>query len=509
MTKKWMAFLAPALALSFMAVGAEAQQHKARRLGNPATRFAKPLKSPDDLRVLLRSEKMKADVAAVLAEVGWKGSLEDLDRAAASAEIVAVKIDPGTRLPFMSSRTNRRPHALVDLVWLGQKPFDAYAFEFTSKCVRYRVAAPKPCGNFWVEELGPDKTSEQCVPPPPPMVSLGGASVCVTEPAEIPITVQNPPKDNAVKVAVDGKEVTNGTLMNGAYRFTFPATTKPGSYEVTATSGGVSSSARVQVNACIPTCSLTATTPAKRGQPFTVDMSGSRVAPGVQVGLQSAKIDVIDKKGAVVDTWQLAPGMSRTDAVIAKMGAHTLRGSVTDAAGQTSVNVCETPVEVQGGVFSLPTIPVFLGGYFGKERLTHDEAGDHDGGASFTAFSRCSPLAGFQVGLQPKLGEKAEFEAALGLKLPFDDDAHTTLFADAAVNGLVGRGFLGGGVSYWDIGKDSGGAGLLLQGGVDLDQNGRWQFLGQTRVPFFNQMDHIDNNYQFWGGIRFRPNASK
>ena len=32
--------LAPALALGFLAVTAEAQQHKATRLGNPATRFA-------------------------------------------------------------------------------------------------------------------------------------------------------------------------------------------------------------------------------------------------------------------------------------------------------------------------------------------------------------------------------------------------------------------------------------------------------------------------------------
>jgi hypothetical protein len=64
-------------------------------------------------------------------------------------------------------------------------------------------------------------------------------------------------------------------------------------------------------------------------------------------------------------------------------------------------------------------------------------------------------------------------------------------------------------VSFWDIGKDSSGVGLLLQGGFDLDPNGKWQLVGQTRVPFFNQLDDIDNNYQFWGGIRFKPNAWK
>ena len=62
MTKKFVAILAPALALGFLAVTAGAQQHKATRLGNPATRFAKPLKKADDLRVLLRADAMKADV---------------------------------------------------------------------------------------------------------------------------------------------------------------------------------------------------------------------------------------------------------------------------------------------------------------------------------------------------------------------------------------------------------------------------------------------------------------
>ena len=71
MRTKFVAILAPALALGFLGISAEAQQHKATRLGNPATRFAKPLTKSDDLRVLLRSDKMKADIQAILAEVGW------------------------------------------------------------------------------------------------------------------------------------------------------------------------------------------------------------------------------------------------------------------------------------------------------------------------------------------------------------------------------------------------------------------------------------------------------
>jgi hypothetical protein len=500
MRTKLVAILAPALALGFLAVSAEAQQHKATRLGNPATRFAKPLKKADDLRVLLRSDQMKADIQAILAEVGWKGNHEDLDRAAASAEISAVQIAPGTRLPFMSSRTNRKPHALVDVLWAGRKPIDAFAFEFSSNCVRYRLVTPKACSNFWVEELGKDTTDPKCAPPPPPppVVSLSGASeTCVTQPVEYAITVKNPPADNGVKLYVNGKELVSDKLTNGAFKFTFTGAPTPGTYEVKAVSGGVTGTTSVQVKPCLPTCGITASPlPAKAGKPFTVDVSGSRVAAGVKGGVKTAKVEVVDPKGVVVGTYDIAaPNFVNNAVVIKKGGIHTVRAVVVDEAGQTSTNVCEAQVDVKGG------FPIFIGAYVGKERLTHD---DDD----VAAFSRCSAEVGFAVGVQPKISDNGEFEAALGVKFPFEDDAHTAIFADVAVNRILGKGFIGGGLSWWDIGQDSGGLGPLVQGGVDLDKNGKWQLVGQARAPFA-EFDNIDNNYQLWGGIRFRPNSWK
>ena len=503
MRTKFAALLAPALALAFVAATAEAQQHKAIRLGNPATRFAKPMKKADDLRVLLRSEKMKADVAAILAEVAWKGNAEDLDRAAATAEISEIQVPSGTRLPFMASRKNKKPHALVDVLWAGRKPIDAFAFEFSSNCERYRLVTPKPCSNFWIEDLGKDNVDPKCAPPPPPpVVSVSGAGeACVTQPVEFSVDVKNPPSDNKVSLYVNGKEAVSDQLTNGSFRFTFTGALTPGTYEVKAVSGGVSSTTTVQVKPCLPTCGITASPlPAKAGKPFTVDLSGSRVAAGVKGGVKTAKVEVVDSKGTVVDTFELGAGsLTRSDVVIKKGGIHTLRAVVTDEASQTSTNACEAQVDVKGG------FPLFVGGYFGKERLTHDDAADHSDITPFAEFSRCSPEGGFEVGVQPKLGDKGQFEAAVGVKLPSDSDAHTTLFADAAVNRLLNRGFFGGGVSWWDIGKDSTGVGLLLQGGFDLDKNGKWQLVGQTRVPFFNQFDNIENNYQFWGGLRFKP----
>jgi len=316
--------------------------------------------------------------------------------------------------------------------------------------------------------------------------------------------VANPPADNKVTLFVNGKELVSDRLTNGAFKFTFTGARTPGTYEVKAVSGGVSGTTTVQVKPCLPTCGITASPlPARAGKPFTVDVTGSRVAAGVNGGIKTAKVQVVDSKGVVVDTFEMgAPGLSRSDVVIKKGGIHTLRAVVTDEADQTSTNACEAQVDVKGG------FPVFVGGYFGKERMTHDDPADHDNITPFAAFSRCSPLVGFQLGVQPKIGDNAEFEAAVGVKFPFEDDAHTGIFADAAVNRLLSRGFFGGGLSYWDIGKDSGGVGILLQGGFDLDKNGKWQLVGQARAPF-SEFDNLDNNYQFWGGLRFKPNSWK
>jgi hypothetical protein len=251
----------------------------------------------------------------------------------------------------------------------------------------------------------------------------------------------------------------------------------------------------VEVRPCPPTCAITASPlPAQAGETLTVDLSGSRVDPGVKGGIRSARVEMVDSRGVVVDTLQMSTLTGNV--VVKRAGIHTLRATVTDEAGQTSTNTCETQADVRGG-----GLPFFLGAYLGKERLTHD---DDD----VSVFSRCSAEVGLAIGVQPKIGDNAEFEAALGVKFPFEDDAHTALFADAAVNRILSGGFFGGGLSWWDIGKDSGGLGVLLQGGVDLTRSGKWQLVGQARAPF-SRLDDLENNYQFWGGFRFRPNSSK
>lgn len=144
------------LAASLLTTAAlHAQQHRATRLGNPATRFADPLTSVEQLRALLTAERYKADVEAILRQAAWPGAVEDLRLAASNAPVTDLRLPPGTRMPFMSSRKNGRPVALRDVLWAGKEPVEAYAFEFVSRDRRWRCVTPRPCSNFYVEDLGP------------------------------------------------------------------------------------------------------------------------------------------------------------------------------------------------------------------------------------------------------------------------------------------------------------------------------------------------------------------
>ena len=134
---------------------AAAEQHRATHLGNLSTRFAPPLVTPDDLRSRFRDENLKPDITEILNQWGWPGNLNDLFAAAATNEIAEIQIPAGTTLPFMSSREGGSPICLRNVLWAGKAPISAFAFTFTSNDRRYRCVTPKPCSNFFIEDLGP------------------------------------------------------------------------------------------------------------------------------------------------------------------------------------------------------------------------------------------------------------------------------------------------------------------------------------------------------------------
>lgn len=159
-----------------------AQQHRATRLGNPETRFAPPLSTPADLRARFSDPTLMPDITSIAHQANWQGDLEDLFHAAATAPITDIQLPPGTRMPFMSSRENGKPVALMDVLWAGKEPVSAYKFDFISRGRFYRCITPRPCSNYYLVDLGGPKLGVDCDAP---------AEVMAGKPAKVCLTVRN------------------------------------------------------------------------------------------------------------------------------------------------------------------------------------------------------------------------------------------------------------------------------------------------------------------------------
>ena len=123
-------------------------------------------------------------------------------------------------------------------------------------------------------------------------------------------------------------------------------------------------------------------------------------------------------------------------------------------------------------------------------------------------YAQCSPLFGVKFGVAKRFANDVELAGALGvaLSLVSDDDKvrDHQLFADLELNKYLGRGFIGTGISAWDItDSDTVTPAVLLQFGVPLTASDRVYFIGQGRM-FLDNADDVQNNYLVWGGVRVR-----
>ncbi len=210
------------LALTFaFAVNAQAEHHRATHLGNPATRFAPTMYSPADLRARFSDEKLRPDFAEILHQWGWPGDVDDFYAAGLTNEIIEWQIPVGETMPFMSSREDGKPICLRNVTWAGAAPISAYAFYFTSKGERYRCVTPKPCSNFFVEDLGPEPKAGLAVDCSVPDKIIAGRKL------EVCLTVHNTgnirstnavatlqlPENVAVIATTDGGVGTNNSVV--------------------------------------------------------------------------------------------------------------------------------------------------------------------------------------------------------------------------------------------------------------------------------------------------------
>jgi len=157
--------------------------------------------------------------------------------------------------------------------------------------------------------------------------------------------------------------------------------------------------------------------------------------------------------------------------------------------------VVEQPVPPPPPVVEPAGRPLFfIGGFVGKERFVHEEA----------LGGRCDTLVGVKGGILPQLNDHVEVELSVGAKIDVSETDSSSLFADVALNGVFNSGFVGAGVSFWDLTEsDTRAVAALVQLGFHLGEARRVQLVVEGRAPF-DQFDDIRNNYQVWGGFRFR-----
>ncbi len=362
------------LVLSLCLAPAARAEHRATRLGNPAFRFAPPLRTPDDLRDRFRNEKLKPDFAEILRQWGWTGDVADLHAGAQRAEITDIRLPYGTRMPFMSSRENGKPVCLKDVLWVGKEPVEAYAFNFSSKGRRYRCVTPKPCSNFFLEDLGPDQ-------PELILVKSAPAEAGLCAPFELKLVYRNvgsvpatqvrlvDPLPDGLKTTAGESEITIdvGTLRPGQGReVRIPVlATRAGLFinvaRLTCAEGNpVEATAATAVHAAVLKLDCSAPAQVLAGRPLTVCLTVHNAGDGSE-GKAVATLPVPDGATVVssteggtaangVVTWEigeLAPGASREVCATfsrRELGPVNFAPSVRGACGPAVTGACASRV---------------------------------------------------------------------------------------------------------------------------------------------------------------------
>ena len=167
-------------------------------------------------------------------------------------------------------------------------------------------------------------------------------------------------------------------------------------------------------------------------------------------------------------------------------------------------------------VAATKSTPFFIDVLGGKDRRVRPIAGSttNDGSrivanAGSADYAQCSPILGLKFGVAKLFQNDWELAGAVGVAISLVTDdkkvRESELFADVEVNRyLRGGSFVGTGISFWDLTRsDTFTPAWMLHFGVPLGHHPDHPvyFVGEGRL-FFDHIDDVSNNYQFWAGVR-------
>lgn len=169
-----------------------------------------------------------------------------------------------------------------------------------------------------------------------------------------------------------------------------------------------------------------------------------------------------------------------------------------------SLPAVEQPAAPASATTAVRRTPFFVDGMFGKERRTRPVEGALDA-------AQCSPMAGVKIGVAKRFDNDWELGGAAGVAIGVttadDKVREDAFFVEVEANRYLARHvFVGVGLSMWDLShSDTITPAAMVHLGLPIAPNARFPvfFLVEGRV-FLDSTDEIDNNYQFWGGVRVR-----
>jgi hypothetical protein len=162
--------------------------------------------------------------------------------------------------------------------------------------------------------------------------------------------------------------------------------------------------------------------------------------------------------------------------------------------------------------------PFFIDALAGKDRRVRpiDGRSTLDGNpvianSGLSDFAQCSPILGVKIGAAKRFQNNWELAGAAGVAFSLvtaDEKVreHAVLVDVEANKYLSNNVFVGTGLSLWDITHgDTFAPAWMLHVGVPLGNHPRHpvHFLGEGRL-FLDHADDLQNNYQFWAGVRIR-----
>jgi hypothetical protein len=150
----------------------------------------------------------------------------------------------------------------------------------------------------------------------------------------------------------------------------------------------------------------------------------------------------------------------------------------------------------------------FVSGLFGKERRTR-EVESATTPVTMVNESLCSPLLGVKFGPELKVSPNFKINPGMGLAVNFEDSGYTSLFAEAEFNYYTAnlKNYVGASVGIWDFThSDYVTPSIGVQFGSQVWTNAKddKMYLVAEGRMFTRTFDAgLENNYQFWAGIRY------